>query len=60
MTFTPNQLKMSYFFIVFSTLLWHNGLTLAQSNYASHANNIEYQGDGLPEEATLDGKVSKH
>ncbi|XP_055609675.1 uncharacterized protein LOC129756712 isoform X1 [Uranotaenia lowii] len=31
----------------------------AQSNYASHANSIEYQGDGLPEEATLDGKVTK-
>lgn len=30
-----------------------------QSNYASHANNIAYQGEGLPEEATLDGKVSK-
>lgn len=29
-----------------------------QSNYASHANNVEYTGDGLPEEATLDGKVS--
>uniref|UniRef100_A0A1B0GK04 Papillote n=1 Tax=Lutzomyia longipalpis TaxID=7200 RepID=A0A1B0GK04_LUTLO len=33
--------------------------TLAQSNYASHANNVEYQGEGLPEEATLDGKVTK-
>lgn len=32
-------------------------LIAAQSNYASHANNIEYQGEGLPEEATLDGKV---
>ena len=31
---------------------------LGQSNYASHANNINYIGDGLPEEATLDGKVS--
>lgn len=32
-----------------------------QSNYASHANNIGYRGEGLPEEATLDGKVSiKH
>lgn len=31
----------------------------AQSNYASHANSIEYQGEGLPEEATLDGKVTK-
>ncbi|XP_037915270.1 uncharacterized protein LOC119654170 [Hermetia illucens] len=30
-----------------------------QSNYASHANNVEYQGEGLPEEATLDGKVTK-
>lgn len=30
----------------------------AQSNYASQANNVEYRGDGLPEEATLDGKVS--
>lgn len=28
-----------------------------QSNYASHANNIGYLGEGLPEEATLDGKV---
>lgn len=33
--------------------------TRGQSNYASHANNIEYQGEGLPEEATLDGKVTK-
>lgn len=31
---------------------------LAQSNYASQANNVEYQGEGLPGEATLDGKVS--
>lgn len=30
-----------------------------QSNYASQANNIEYQGEGLPEQATLDGKVTK-
>lgn len=28
-----------------------------QSNYAVHGNNIGYQGEGLPEEATLDGKV---
>ncbi|XP_055644143.1 uncharacterized protein LOC129780176 isoform X1 [Toxorhynchites rutilus septentrionalis] len=34
-------------------------LTTAQSNYASHGNSIEYQGEGLPEEATLDGKVTK-
>jgi hypothetical protein len=29
-----------------------------QSNYASHANNINYIGNGLPEETVLDGKVS--
>lgn len=39
-------------------ILHWNGI-IAQSNYASHANSIEYQGDGLPEEATLDGKVTK-
>uniref|UniRef100_A0A336JZJ5 CSON005655 protein n=1 Tax=Culicoides sonorensis TaxID=179676 RepID=A0A336JZJ5_CULSO len=30
-----------------------------QSNYASQANSIEYSNLGLPEEATLDGKVTK-
>lgn len=35
------------------------GLAASQSNYASQANNIEYQGEGLPEQATLDGKVTK-
>ncbi|XP_044731034.1 uncharacterized protein LOC123294034 isoform X2 [Chrysoperla carnea] len=30
-----------------------------QSNYASQANNIEYQGNGLPEQTILDGKVTK-
>lgn len=29
----------------------------AQSNYGSQANNIEYQGEGLPEQTVLDGKV---
>lgn len=28
-----------------------------QSNYASHANNINYIGKGLPEDTVLDGKV---
>ena len=32
----------------------------AQSNYGSQANNIEYQGDGLPEQTILDGKVSTY
>ncbi|XP_069702408.1 uncharacterized protein pot isoform X2 [Periplaneta americana] len=31
----------------------------AQSNYASHANDVAYIGDGLPDSATLDGKVTK-
>ncbi|KAJ8921848.1 hypothetical protein NQ315_008480 [Exocentrus adspersus] len=31
----------------------------AQSNYADQANNIEYQGEGLPEQTILDGKVTK-
>lgn len=30
----------------------------SQSNYASHGNNINYIGNGLPEETLLDGKVS--
>ncbi|CRK92229.1 CLUMA_CG005752, isoform A [Clunio marinus] len=30
-----------------------------QSNYASHGNNINYIGNGLPEETVLDGKVTK-
>ncbi|XP_026763928.2 uncharacterized protein LOC113522448 isoform X2 [Galleria mellonella] len=30
-----------------------------QSNYGSQANNIEYQGEGLPEQTVLDGKVTK-
>ena len=33
-------------------------VAVAQSNYGSQANNVEYLGKGLPEEATLDGKVS--
>lgn len=32
-------------------------VAVGQSNYASHANNVDYLGKGLPEEATLDGKV---
>lgn len=35
------------------------GFSASQSNYADQANNVEYQGEGLPEQATLDGKVTK-
>ncbi|XP_072935298.1 uncharacterized protein pot isoform X2 [Epargyreus clarus] len=31
----------------------------AQSNYDSQANNIEYQGEGLPEQTVLDGKITQ-
>lgn len=41
---------------IIAVLLIQNAI--GQSNYASHANNVEYLGKGLPEEATLDGKVS--
>lgn len=34
-------------------------LANCQSNYASHGNNVEYQGEGLPEQTILDGKVTK-
>lgn len=34
-------------------------LVAGQSNYANHGNSIEYTGSGLPEQATLDGKVTK-
>ncbi|XP_045453219.1 uncharacterized protein LOC123662418 [Melitaea cinxia] len=45
-------------------LLWYVlacalSVAQAQSNYGSQANNIEYQGDGLPEQTILDGKVTK-
>jgi hypothetical protein len=32
---------------------------LSQSNYANHANDVAYTGEGLPDSATLDGKVTK-
>lgn len=46
-------------FLVALILMLDKHSSSAQSNYASHANNIEYKGEGLPEEATLDGKVTK-
>ena len=32
---------------------------VGQSNYASQANDVAYIGEGLPDSATLDGKVTK-
>lgn len=34
-------------------------LAAPQSTYANQANNVEYIGEGLPDQATLDGKVTK-
>lgn len=52
------QFIMKLYLIVLYLIFDEHGST-AQSNYASQANSIEYQGEGLPEEATLDGKVTK-
>ncbi|KAK9882222.1 hypothetical protein WA026_019737 [Henosepilachna vigintioctopunctata] len=40
------------------TVISSGVLSSPQSNYADQANNVEYVG-GLPEQATLDGKVTK-
>lgn len=50
--------KFKSIFLVISIALIQNAV--GQSNYASHANNVGYLGEGLPEEATLDGKVSTY
>lgn len=55
---TTTTIAMPLLAILFIGSLLHNP-AMGQSNYASHANNVEYQGEGLPEEATLDGKVTK-
>lgn len=45
--------------VVWSILVCALAYVNAQSNYGSQANNIEYQGEGLPEQTVLDGKVTK-
>ncbi|XP_031626539.1 uncharacterized protein LOC116342887 isoform X2 [Contarinia nasturtii] len=51
------RLTWSDIFTLIAVLLIQNAV--GQSNYASHADNINYVGEGLPGEATLDGKVTK-
>lgn len=41
------------------TIFFLAPLVLCQSNYDLQANNVEYVNNGLPEQATLDGKVTK-
>lgn len=50
------RMMWSHTIIIIAIALIQNAV--GQSNYASHANNVDYLGKGLPEEATLDGKVS--
>lgn len=40
-------------------LLLLAGWAAAQSNYADHANSIEFPNEGLPDSTVLDGKVTK-
>jgi hypothetical protein len=50
--------KPTMTFFLLSIVCLNIAQVLAQSNYASHGNNINYIGNGLPEETLLDGKVS--
>lgn len=43
--------------IVIALACWAN--VDAQSNYAERGLDVEYQGNGIPQEATLDGIVTK-
>lgn len=50
--------KPTMLFFLFTFIALSNVQVFGQSNYASHGNNINYIGNGLPEETVLDGKVS--
>lgn len=50
--------KPTMLFFLLSSVLMSSVQVFGQSNYASHGNNINYIGNGLPEETVLDGKVS--
>ena len=56
------RLLMTVWGVIFTVALhsqsWIPGV-LAQSNYAERGVDIEYQGNGIPLEATLDGIVTK-
>lgn len=53
-----NHNKIALTFLLLSFVGLNFVQVSGQSNYASHANNINYIGDGLPEETIIDGKVS--
>lgn len=52
-------LQMYQYLLVLLLTASYSNLAASQSNYADQANNIEYQGEGLPDQATLDGKVTR-
>ena len=45
--------------VVWWLLLVGLEVVLAQSNYADHANSVEFNNVGLPDSTVLDGKVTK-
>lgn len=49
---------MIFFHVSLAVITLNIAHVTSQSNYASHANNVNYIGKGLPEETVLDGKVS--
>lgn len=49
---------MIFFHLLLLIVSFNIAHVTSQSNYASHANNVNYIGEGLPEETVLDGKVS--
>lgn len=54
-------MHLLYAWSVIFTVAFHSCWTVvdAQSNYAERGVDIEYQGNGIPQEATLDGIVTK-
>lgn len=50
---------MTAWSVIFIVALHSCWLVDAQSNYAERGVDIEYQGNGIPLEATLDGIVTK-
>lgn len=56
------RLLMTAWGVIFTVALYSQSRipgVLAQSNYAERGVDIEYQGNGIPLEATLDGVVTK-
>ncbi|XP_022919619.1 uncharacterized protein [Onthophagus taurus] len=51
--------SLHFFFLTFCFAAFFAKSSFGQSNYADQANSIEYSNSGLPEYATLDGKVTQ-